>query len=159
MHSYGCFFMNGIKNTPISERYYQWHMSLPVSRVLYSSRSDDHLSRMPVAWHLKRPNPGAERAAPLLLYSVLLQVGFTEPASRLTAGELLPHLSTLACAFRRPSAVCLCGTFLGVASTGYYPAPCPVELGLSSGIAFRHSCPRSPGMLMRLYLLYIIFLL
>lgn len=25
-----------------------------------------------------------------------------------------------------------CGTFLGVASTGCYPAPCPVELGLSS---------------------------
>ena len=29
-------------------------------------------------------------------------------------------------------AVCFCGTFLRVASTGYYPAPCPMELGLSS---------------------------
>ncbi len=75
------------------------HMSVPVSRVLYSLRSDDHLSGMPVTWHLKRPNPGAERAIPLPPYSVLLQVGFTEPASHLAAGELLPHLSTLACAY------------------------------------------------------------
>ena len=29
-------------------------------------------------------------------------------------------------------AVYLCCTFLGVASTGCYPAPCPMELGLSS---------------------------
>ncbi|GAW90943.1 hypothetical protein KKC1_01050 [Calderihabitans maritimus] len=28
-------------------------------------------------------------------YSVLLQVGFTKPASRLAAGELLPHRFTL----------------------------------------------------------------
>lgn len=39
---------------------------------------------------------------------------------------------------RRPfPAVCFCGTFLGVAPTGYYPAPCPMELGLSSGAPFR----------------------
>ena len=47
---------------------------------------------------LLRPNPGTERAVPLFPYSVLLQVGFTEPTSHLAAGELLPHLSTLTCA-------------------------------------------------------------
>jgi len=53
-------------------------MSKPVSRVLYPvKRGDDHLSRMPITRHLQRPNPEAERAVPWLLYSVLLQVGFT----------------------------------------------------------------------------------
>ena len=32
-----------------------------------------------------------------------------------------------------PSAVCFCGTILQLALTGCYPAPCPVEPGLSSG--------------------------
>lgn len=48
----------------------------------------------------------------------------------------------------RPSAVCLCGTFLEVASTGGYPASCPAELGLSSDKAFRHQYPRLSGILM-----------
>jgi len=39
--------------------------------------------------------PEAERATPLPPYSVLLRVGFTWPASHLTAGALLPHRSTL----------------------------------------------------------------
>jgi len=51
------------------------------------------------------------------------------PVTR-TAGELLPHRFTLA-----PSTegrFVFCGTFLRVAPTGCYPAPCPEELGLSS---------------------------
>jgi len=36
-----------------------------------------------------------------------------------------------------------CGTFLGVASTGCYPAPCPVELGLSSGSQYSRPRPLS----------------
>jgi len=47
------------------------------------------------------------------------------------AGELLPHLFTLTVDVPRRSG--LCGTFPGVAPAGDYPAPCPVELGLSSG--------------------------
>lgn len=35
-------------------------------------------------------------------------------------------------ALRRPSAVHFCGTILQLALTGRYPAPCPVEPGLSS---------------------------
>jgi len=63
-----------------------------------------------------------------LPYLILLQMGFTEPVSRLTAGELLPHLSTLTIKM----AVYFCCTFLEVAFTGYYPASCPTEPGLSS---------------------------
>lgn len=33
-------------------------------------------------------------------------------------------------------AVCFCGTILRVAPTGRYPAPCPAELRLSSGIDY-----------------------
>ena len=40
-------------------------------------------------------------------------------------------------------AVSLCCTFLGVPPTGCYPAPCPVELGLSSEATFRSLPPRS----------------
>ena len=43
-------------------------------------------------------------------------------------GELLPPLSILT----DFSAVCFCCTFLGVASTGRYPASCSAVLGLSS---------------------------
>lgn len=44
-------------------------------------------------------NPEGQRATSTLPYSALLQMGFTKPASYLTAGALLPHLSTLtACA-------------------------------------------------------------
>ena len=47
----------------------------------------------------KRHNPEDQRAASSLPYSVLLQMGFTEPAHYCTAGALLPHRSTLtACA-------------------------------------------------------------
>ena len=71
-------------------------------------------------------------------YSVLLQVGFTEPLSHLSAGEPLPHLSTLTgqlgclSIINMLPAVYFCCTILRVTSTGSYPAPCPTELGLSS---------------------------
>ena len=66
-----------------------------VSRVLSLLRGDDHLSGTGVTDGLMRPYPGTERAAPLFPYLVLLQEGFAGPASYLTAGELLPRLSTL----------------------------------------------------------------
>ncbi len=94
-----------------------------------SSVFSSHLSRTPVARRLKRYNPETGRAALSFPYLILLQVGFTEPDSRLSAGELLPRLSTLT--FQR-KAVSFCGTRLRVAPTGRYPAPCPMELRLSS---------------------------
>ena len=51
-------------------------------------------------------------------------------------GSLLHCLSTLTIAFAM--AVYFCCTGLGVASTGRYPASCPVKPGLSSPAAFRH---------------------
>ena len=66
-----------------------------ISRVLYRSRGDNHLSRTCVAARLERRYPEGRRAASTLPYLVLLRVGFTEPASHLTASALLPHLSTL----------------------------------------------------------------
>ncbi len=63
-----------------------------------------------------------------LLYQVLLRMGFTSSVSRHTVGELLPRLSTLTVF----TAVYFCCTFLEVAFTRCYLAPCPVELGLSS---------------------------
>ena len=49
------------------------------------------------------------------------------------AGELLPHPFTLTGANQGfPRRFAFCGTFLPVTGTGRYPAPCPVELGLSS---------------------------
>ena len=47
---------------------------------------------------------------------------------RRSVGGLLPRLSILTA----KAAVYFCCTFLEVAFTGCYPAPCPVELGLSS---------------------------
>ncbi len=61
------------------------------------------------------------------------------------SGGLLHRLSTLtACA-----AVYFCCTFLRVASTGSYPAPCPVVLGLSS---LRHKCRPATVQLARIVL-------
>jgi len=58
----------------------------------------------------------------------LLQVGFTQARVTAMLRELLPHDFTLTA----EAAVCFCGTFLRVAPTGRYPAPCPVKPGLSS---------------------------
>ena len=44
-------------------------------------------------------------------------------------------------------AVIFCCTFLGVTSTGRYPASCPMKPGLSSPAVFRHLQPRSSVLL------------
>ena len=49
-------------------------------------------------------------------------------------------------------AVIFCCTFLGVTSTGRYPASCPMKPGLSSPAVFRHLQPRSP--VLHIYLIY-----
>ena len=54
-----------------------------------------HLSRRKVAFSLKRPYPGARRAASQPPYLVLLLAGFAWPAGRPTAGSLLHYLFTL----------------------------------------------------------------
>ena len=59
------------------------------------------------------------------------------PSCYQEGGSLLHCPSTLT---RYPCgylAVYFCCTFLGVASTGRYPASCPMKPGLSSSVAFR----------------------
>src|SRR5579884_2110987 len=69
--------------------------------------------------------------------AVLLQVGFARARVTAVRRALLPHDFTLTAARRRTVAVCFCGTFLRVAPTGRYPAPCPMEPGRSSALARR----------------------
>ncbi len=59
---------------------------------------------------------------------------YRAPAVTGRSGELLPHPFTLtpADAEHRRRRFPFCGTFLPVAGTGDYPAPCPAEPGLSS---------------------------
>ena len=87
--------------------------------------------------YLRRRLPGGfsdstrkvPRAASSLPYLVLLRVGFVKPISRLTAGALLPRLSTLT---GKTGGFLFYDTFPEVAPAGRYPARCPVEPGLSS---------------------------
>ncbi len=64
-------------------------------------------------------------------------MGFTQPASHLTAGKLLPYHFTLTRSDDAKRAVCFCCTFLKVALTGRYPASCSVEFRLSSDLVAR----------------------
>ena len=95
-----------------------------------------------------RDAPAARRSAPPPLYLVLLRAGLAQPAGLPTAGALLPHHFTLTAPAKTGAAVCFCGAFRQVALPGSYPAPCPVEPGLSSSRA--HAPPaaaRRPGAL------------
>ena len=69
-------------------------------------------------------------------YLALLRVGFAKPACHHAAGALLPHHFTLTHVAVGPimqRGRCLfCGTFREVTLPGRYPAPYPVESGLSS---------------------------
>ncbi len=70
----------------------------PVSRVLYRSTSgDDHLSGASVTGRLVRRAVGSGGPPALLpaIPTVLLRVGFAQPASSDAAGALLPHHFTL----------------------------------------------------------------
>ena len=96
----------------------------------YPTPGDDHSSRAAVADGLQQPTRKHGRA--VLDASLLgLAPGGVYLASDVTAGpgELLPHPFTLTRLGGRTS---LCGTFPGVTPAGRYPAPCPVEPGLSS---------------------------
>ena len=100
----------------------------------HSPRGNDHSSRTPITRSLKRPTRELERAIlDALLFG--LAPGGVYRASDVTieAGELLPHRFTLTARNRGFSRrFTFCGTFLPVTETGGYPAPCPMELGLSS---------------------------
>ena len=110
-----------------------------MSRVL--SRVIICLGRLSPAASSDQPEAGGPRHR---FCSVLLRMGFTEPP--LLPGErwsLTPPFHP----YRPKPAVSFCCTFLGVASTGRYPASCPVKPGLSSSAAFRRMQPRSSVLL------------
>ena len=97
-------------------------------------------SGSPVAIHLGSPSPVTSCGSPgtnqrAVAFLLSLAPGGVYRAAPVTrgAGGLLHPRFTLACAScegHRRSV--LCGTFRRVAPPGRYPAPCPVESGLSS---------------------------
>ena len=100
----------------------------------YPDAGDGHSSRSAVTGALKQPTRKHGRA--VLNASLFgLAPGGVYLASGVTvgSGELLPHPFTLT-PLRRSFGwrTSLCGTFPGVTPAGRYPAPCPVEPGLSS---------------------------
>src|SRR5262245_41340814 len=126
-------------------------VTVVVSRVLLRGavtrpRADDHSSRTRVTARLQQPTRRLERAAlPRRPRGAPFRLpmrpcsgwGLPSHPRYRGRGGLLPRRFTLA---SRPAgqiladgaAVFLCCTLLEVTLTGRYPAPCPVELGLSS---------------------------
>src|SRR3989454_6428746 len=92
--------------------------------------------------------PGDAAGRLISPYVALHRAGFAQVSGHPEPRALLPHDCTLtdqapltlpsppsrgARSMRSyQSAVCFCGSFLGVAPTGSYPAPCPLVSGLSS---------------------------
>jgi hypothetical protein len=104
--------------------------------------SGNHLSRRSVAAPLKQPTrvrDGPPHRTPMRSCS-----RWGLPSRRVSA-PLVRSYRTVASlpvneADKWPQTIGglhVCGTFLGIAPTGGYPAPCPAELGLSSRAAFR----------------------
>jgi hypothetical protein len=100
----------------------------------YPHAGDGHSSGTAVADGLKQPTRKHGRA--VLDASLFgLAPGGVYLASGVTVGpgELLPHPFTLTChSLRLGRRTSLCGTFPRVTPAGRYPAPCPLEPGLSS---------------------------
>ena len=79
--------------------------------------------------------PEGRRAALCLLLGLASDGVYRDPVCYQTGGSLLHCLSTLTVCCQ--TAVYFCCTSLGVASTGRYPASCPMKPGLSSPAPFR----------------------
>ena len=116
----------------------------PVSRILYPATSERRAAAIylvpPLPEGIVRPTRGRQsgpalRPAEASPYLALLRVGFASIPARTgtwcaLAAPFHPCLSlALPRGHRRYR---LCGTFRRIAAPGRYPAPCPVESGLSS---------------------------
>jgi hypothetical protein len=106
---------------------------------------NDHSSRTTITRSLKRPTRELGRATLCALLFGLAPSGVCRASDVTTgAGELLPHRFTLTSRNKRlPRRSAFCGTFLPIAGTGSYPAPRPLELGLSSPPAAEERQTRS----------------
>ena len=118
-------------------------MSKTISRVMSKLQQATvgmiiYLGRLLPAASSNLPKAGGPRQR---FCSVLLRMGFTcAPAVTSRAVVSYTALPPLPGIYR---AVYFCCTILRVASTGRYPASCPVKPGLSSPAVFRHLQPRS----------------
>lgn len=113
---------------------------------------DDHLSWTPVARRLTRPTRKHDGPPYRFLFGLAPDGVYMALSVTREAVSSYPAFSPLPA---NRLAVYFCCTFLGVASTGRYPASCPLELGLSSQAAFRLLPARSSGELIyRCQLLY-----
>jgi hypothetical protein len=134
--------------------------SRPVRRILYgrSRARGGHPSRPTVARRLQRPTRGCRRAGRTPPVWPCSRWGLPSHPGRpgcwcALAAPFHPCLCVASSGSSRssasPSAVVLCGTFLRVAPTGCYPAPCPVESGRSSDRSPPHgrAGTRPPGRL------------
>ena len=86
-------------------------------------------------WRPRAAYPGLRRGGqPLVPYLALLRVGFTMrlPSPEARCALTAPFHPCL-CPRRGHRRSTLCCTFRRLTTPGRYPAPCPVELGLSSG--------------------------
>ena len=99
-------------------------MSKSISRVLYLTVIYLRCTFLHTSSHLQETPSRLN-----LPYTVLHRMGFTRQCGLPHYGELLPRLFTLTA---KCGGISFCCTFLRVASTGSYPAPCSVMLGLSS---------------------------
>src|SRR5512140_1034646 len=118
-----------------------------VSRILYSSRSEDHSSVTHVTAVSKQPirklstETGGSTAS---LFGLAPQGVCHAIDARARCGALLPHHFTLTSSC--DAAVSFCCTFRRVPTPGRYPACCPSEFGLSSppyGAAILRSTPHA----------------
>ena len=108
------------------------------------SPGDHHSSRTAVTGRLQQPTRKLGRAALSRASRLSSPVRVSPPVWPCSGcglprrdryrprGGLLPHLFTLTDGLACVGGLPLCGTFLGIAPTGRYPAPCSLELGLSS---------------------------
>ncbi|GAK59028.1 hypothetical protein U27_06004 [Candidatus Vecturithrix granuli] len=97
-------------------------------------RSDNHSSGMLVTVHLLR-STRKHRAgySQTLSYLILLQERFTLPIlSPELRWALTPPFHHCLCSGKSHRLCLFCGTVCRITPPGCYPAPCPVELGLSS---------------------------
>ena len=93
--------------------------------------------------YLGRPLPDGSSDPPesttgsrIAFFSVLLRMEFT-CARSVTRTAVVSYTAFPPLPLPREEAVYFCCTGLGVASTGRYPASCPVKPGLSSSAPFR----------------------
>ena len=116
---------------------YDWEANKPSS--VPGEPGEDHFSGTDVAAGLEQPTRDCEGQKPSRSGQLLVPAwpcsGWGLPCHRRCRrrGALLPHRFTLACAPGGGHRRCtFCCAIRRLTTPGRYPAPCPVELGLSS---------------------------